>query len=317
MTDPIVRFALHGGAGVLDPNSFPEARRIEVVRTLRAIATRACDALRAGTGAIAVVGQAVAELEDAEFFNAGYGAVLNADGEAELDAAIMDGRDRSAGAACAVRAVRNPVRLADAIRRDGRHVLLAAAGAERFARTHGVATCAPEDLVLPIRRAQLAAAQRENRISLDHDERYDLVERKSGTVGAVARDRDGHLAAATSTGGMTNKLPGRVGDAPLIGGGTFADDTTCAVSATGHGEMFIRAVLAHDLHARIAYRGDALPVAADAALAAVAALGGEGGLIAIDRHGDTVLPFNSPGMYRAWLDGDRIRVGIYRDIEAD
>ncbi len=315
MTDSIVRFALHGGAGVLDPNSFPDARRIEVARTLRSIAARACDALRGGASAVAVVGQAVAELEDAEFFNAGYGAVLNADGEIELDAAIMDGRDRSAGAVCAVRAVRNPVRLADAIRRDGRHVLLAGDGAQRFARAQGLEVCDPAALIVPIRLAQLREAQRENRISLDHDERYDLIARKSGTVGAVARDRDGHLAAATSTGGMTNKHVGRVGDAPLIGAGTFADDGSCAVSATGHGEMFIRAVLAHDLHARIAYRGEALSVAADATLAAVAALGGEGGLIAIDRHGNTVLPFNSPGMYRAWLDGDAIRVGIYREIE--
>jgi beta-aspartyl-peptidase (threonine type) len=315
MTDSIVRFALHGGAGVLDPNSFPEARRIEVARTLRAIATRACDALRSGASAVAVVGQAVAELEDAEFFNAGYGAVLNADGEVEIDAAIMDGRDRSAGAVCAVRDVRNPVRLADAIRVDGRHVLLAAEGARHFAAEHGITLCAPGDLVLPIRRAQLEEARREQRITLDHDERYDLIERKSGTVGAVARDRDGHLAAATSTGGMTNKHAGRVGDAPLIGAGTFADDATCAVSATGHGEAFIRAVLAHDLHARIAYRGDTLPSAANAALAVVAALGGRGGLIAIDREGHTVLPFNSPGMYRAWLDGDAIRVGIYRDAE--
>lgn len=315
MTDSIVRFALHGGAGVLDPNSFPEARRIEVARTLRAIATRACDALHSGASAVAVVGQAVAELEDAEFFNAGYGAVLNADGEVELDAAIMDGRDRSAGAVCAARGLRNPVRVADAVRRDGRHVLLAGDGARRFAQTQGLAVCDPAALIVPIRLAQLREAQRENRITLDHDERYDLIERKSGTVGAVARDRQGHLAAATSTGGMTNKHVGRVGDAPLIGGGTFADDRTCAVSATGHGEMFIRAVLAHDLHARIAYRGDALSAAADAALAAVAALGGEGGLIAIDREGRTVLPFNSPGMYRAWLDGDAIRVGIYREIE--
>ncbi|MBK6725758.1 MAG: isoaspartyl peptidase/L-asparaginase [Xanthomonadales bacterium] len=315
MTDSIIRFALHGGAGVLDPNSFPEARRIEVARTLRSIAAHACAALRGGASAVAVVGQAVAELEDAEFFNAGYGAVLNADGEVELDAAIMDGRDRSAGAVCATRGLHNPVRVADAVRRDGRHVLLAGDGAQRFAREQGLEVCDPAALIVPIRLAQLREAQRENRISLDHDERYDLIARKSGTVGAVARDRQGHLAAATSTGGMTNKHVGRVGDAPLIGAGTFADDDSCAVSATGHGEAFIRAVLAHDLHARLIYRGQPLSEAAAAVLDKVVHFGGSGGLIAIDREGRTVLPFNSPGMYRAWLEGDAIRVGIYRDAE--
>jgi isoaspartyl peptidase/L-asparaginase-like protein (Ntn-hydrolase superfamily) len=315
MTNSLIRFAIHGGAGVLEPNALSESRRHAVAATLRAIVAAAHAALRDGADACTVAIQAVSALEDAEHFNAGYGSVLNADGEVELDAAVMDGRDCSAGAVCALRGVRHPVQVADAVRRDGRHVLLAGEGALRFARERGLETCDPQALVLPLRVAQLQRARDEQRISLDHDERHDLIERRSGTVGAVARDRDGHLAAATSTGGMTNKLSGRVGDSPLIGCGTFADDATCAVSATGHGEHFIRSVLAHDVHARMRFGGQSLAAASSAALAEIAARGGVGGLIAIAANGDCVLPFNSPGMYRAWLDSDVIRVGIYRDIE--
>ncbi len=215
----------------------------------------------------------------------------------------------------AARGLRNPVRVADAIRRDGQHVLLAGDGARRFAMERGLAVCEAADLIVPIRLAQLQAAQREGRIALDHDERYDLIERKSGTVGAVARDVRGHLAAATSTGGMTNKRVGRVGDAPMIGCGTFADDQTCAISATGHGEYFSRSVLAHDIHARMHYRDESIDTAAHHVLAACAARGGIGGLIGVSRGGDLVLPFNAPGMYRAWSAGGEIRVGIYHDLE--
>ncbi len=315
MADSLFRIAIHGGAGVLDPQSFPQTRRRAVAQILHDIVAAATSELRAGAEATTVVANAVAALEDAEFFNAGYGAVLNADGEAELDAAIMDGRDRSAGAVCAARGLRNPVRVAEAIRRDGQHVLLGGDGARRFAIERGLAVCESADLIVPIRLAQLQAAQRQGRITLDHDERYDLVARNSGTVGAVARDVRGHLAAATSTGGMTNKRVGRVGDAPLIGCGTFADNATCAISATGHGEFFIRSVLAHDIHARMHYRDESLDTAAQQVLAACAARGGVGGLIGVSRDGDLVLPFNAPGMYRAWFDGEAIHVGIYRELE--
>lgn len=316
MSKSRIRIAIHGGAGVLDPDAFPRERRIAVRQVLHDIVAAATRELRAGADAVDVVANAVATLEDAEFFNAGHGSVLNADGAVELDAAIIDGRDRGAGAVCAAHGLRNPVRVADAIRRDGQHVLLAGDGARRFALERGLAVCDDADLIVPMRHAQWLEAKREGRVTLDHDERYGLVEQKSGTVGAVARDQRGHLAAATSTGGMTNKRVGRVGDSPLIGCGTFADDTSCAVSATGHGEFFIRSVLAHDLHARIAYRGESLGIAAAAVLAECAARGGEGGLIAIGRDGDIALPFNSPGMYRAWLDGDAIKVGMYQELEA-
>lgn len=317
MSAPI-GFALHGGAGVIDPNHFPEARRRECAAALAAIVTRAVAALRAGAAALDVVEQAVVELEDAPYFNAGYGSVLNARGEVELDAAIMDGRDRSAGAVAGVTRARNPIRLARAVMTRSEHVLLIGAGADAFAAECGLELVDPTWFIREERRVQLEHARAEGRITLDHDERYEAVARVSGTVGAVALDRAGHLAAATSTGGMTNKRPGRVGDAPLIGCGTFADDASCAVSATGHGEYYIRRVLAHDIAARMAYRGEGLIEAADAALAAVGAMGGAGGLVAVDREGRVALPFNSPGMYRAWLEpgSDRVRVGIYRDLEA-
>jgi L-asparaginase/beta-aspartyl-peptidase (threonine type) len=259
----------------------------------------------------------VVELEDCEFFNAGRGAVLNADGEVELDAAIMDGRDRRAGAICAARRVRNPIRAARAVLEGGEHVLLAGDGADRFAESRGLPLAGADWFVLPERRAQLASAKAEGRVSLDHDERWDAVERKSGTVGAVARDARGHLAAATSTGGMTNKAAGRVGDSPVIGAGTFADDATCAVSATGHGEFYLRRVLAHEIHARMRYGGQGLAAAAASAMAAIDAMGGSGGLVAVGHDGEVVLPFNSPGMYRAWLDAHgAVRVGIYPELEA-
>lgn len=313
-----IAFALHGGAGVIDPEVFAEARRASAAAALRGIARRAVDALRDGANALDVVERAVVELEDCEHFNAGRGAVLNREGEVELDAAIMDGRDRSAGAVCAVRCVRNPVRAARAVMEVGEHVLLAGAGADRFAMQRGLPVAGQDWFVLDDRRAQLAAALAEGRITLDHDERWSDVQRVSGTVGAVALDAYGHLAAATSTGGMTNKAPGRVGDAPLIGAGTFADDDSCAVSATGHGEFYIRRVLGHDLHARMLYLDQPLHVAAEEALAEVARMGGTGGLVAVDHAGNVALPFNSPGMYRAWLGEDgAIHVAIYREPEPD
>jgi isoaspartyl peptidase/L-asparaginase-like protein (Ntn-hydrolase superfamily) len=311
-----IGFALHGGAGVIDPEQFAPERRAACAAALHAIAVRAVAALRKGATALDVVERAVIELEDCEFFNAGRGAVLNSDGEVELDAAIMDGTDRRAGAICAARRVRNPVRGARAVLEGGEHVLLAGEGADRFAESCGLPLADADWFVLPERRAQLAAAKAEGRVSLDHDERWEAVERRSGTVGAVARDAHGHLAAATSTGGMTNKAVGRIGDAPMIGAGTFADDATCAVSATGHGEFYLRRVLAHDIHARMRYGGQGLAAAAAAAMADIDAMGGSGGLVAVDRDGEVVLPFNSPGMYRAWLDHSGIvRVAIYPEAE--
>jgi isoaspartyl peptidase/L-asparaginase-like protein (Ntn-hydrolase superfamily) len=309
-------FAIHGGAGVIDPEQFAPARRRDSAAALARICSAGWQLLQGGGSAVDAVERAVRELEDCPFFNAGFGSVLNRDGTVELDAAIMDGRDRAAGAVAGARRLRNPIVAARAVMRHGEHVMLAGDGADEFAREQGLALVEPSWFVTPDRVEQLAAAKAEGRVSLDHDERYLDAARKSGTVGAVARDRSGHLAAATSTGGMTNKRPGRLGDSPLIGAGTFADDGSCAVSATGHGEYYIRRVVAHDVHARMVYAGASLAAAAGAALAEVGVLGGTGGLIAVGREGTPVLPFNSPGMYRAWVDADgQVKVGIYRDPE--
>lgn len=308
-----IRLAIHGGAGVIDRAHFSSERealyRAELLRVVRLGA----EMLNAGESAVDVVEATVMALEDCEHFNAGRGSVLNAQGVAEMDASIMDGRDRAAGAVAAVCTPRNPVALARFVMDQSEHVFLAGPNADSFAAAHGIALQTQDYFVLPVRLAQLELARAAGRISLDHDEKY-ADPLKMGTVGAVARDRAGHLAAATSTGGMTNKIPGRVGDTPVIGAGTWADDQTVAVSATGHGEFFLRTALAHDLHARIAYAGAAAADAAREVLAQVARMGGSGGLIAVDKAGELVLEFNSPGMYRAWVGADAVaKVAIYRE----
>jgi isoaspartyl peptidase/L-asparaginase-like protein (Ntn-hydrolase superfamily) len=310
------RFALHGGAGVIDRKRFTAEREQAYRDQLGAIAGRARLALLAGASALDVVEQAVSELEDCPWFNAGHGAVLTSDATVELDAAIMDGRDRSCGAVAAIRRIAHPVAVARALLRDGTHVLLAGDGALRFAVATGFEAIDEASLIIPERREQLRLAQTSGRVSLDHDEHYagfDPADR-SGTVGAVARDLNGHLAAATSTGGMTNQHAGRVGDSPLIGCGTWADNSTACISATGHGEYFIRAQVGHDIHARMAYVGASLAEAAQAVLDRVRQMGGSGGLIAIDRAGHIALPFTSPGMYRAWMAADgEVRVAIWAE----
>lgn len=310
------RFALHGGAGVIDRAQFSPAREQSYKAELVGIAERARGGLLMGVSAVEVVEQAVRELENCPYFNAGFGAVLNADGAVELDAAIMDGRNRACGAVTGLRHFRHPVSVAGAVMRDGTYVLLAGDGAHQFALAEGFAAVDEASLIIPERFEQLCLARRDNRVSLDHDQHFGAFDPddKGGTVGAVARDLKGHLAAATSTGGMTNKHRGRVGDSPLIGCGTWADDNTVCVSTTGHGEYFIRAQVGYDIHARIAYAGSSLKQATRMALDRVAAMGGTGGLIAIDRRGNVALPFNTGGMYRAWMGADgEVRVAIYRD----
>jgi beta-aspartyl-peptidase (threonine type) len=243
-------------------------------------------ALSRGGSSLDAVCDAVVELEDSPLFNAGRGAVYNAQGKHELDAGVMDGRTLAAGAVAGVSRIRNPVLAARAVMEKSPHVLLIGRGAERFASRHHVALVKASYFDT---RSRLVALRKN-------------LKGHHGTVGAVARDRDGNLAAATSTGGYTGKLAGRVGDSPLIGAGTYADNEACAVSATGLGEVFIRAVVAHDIAARMRYAGETLAVASRHALAGVARLGGDGGLIAVDRRGRIVMPFNSEGMYRAALD---------------
>jgi isoaspartyl peptidase/L-asparaginase-like protein (Ntn-hydrolase superfamily) len=305
-----VALALHGGAGRLLRGRIPADGERAMRALMDALLRDGLARLAAGAAALDVAQRVVAALEDSPHFNAGLGSTLTSDGVVEMDAALMEGAQRRAGAVACVRGVRNPIALARAVLDDGRHVLLAGEGAERFARERGLALVPPESLITPLRRAELERARAAGRVSLDRDEAGPL-----GTVGAVARDARGHLAAATSTGGMTNKSPGRVGDSPVIGAGTWADDATCAVSATGEGELFVRAAFAHEVDAALRLTGMSLAAACDHALARVATLGGEGGCIALAARGAPVLRLNAAGMVRGWAaaGGGEPRVAIYGD----
>lgn len=315
---------IHGGAGVIERSAVsPEleaAYRRDLTRALEAGA----EILQDDGNAVAAVIAAVKIMEDSPLFNAGHGSVLSAKGVCELDAAIMDGATRQAGAVTGVTTVRHPIALAAEVMKHSGHVLLAGDGAEAFARSRGHPITPPDYFITERRLAQLRRAQSQSgadeaptdRLAFvtvdENDDLNRLDAGKFGTVGAVALDRHGHLAAGTSTGGLTNKHFGRVGDSPIIGAGNYADDATCAVSATGQGEYFMRAVLAHDVAARMAYGGMDLAVSARAALAEIARLGGVGGLIALDRAGNFTLPFNTAGMYRGWVRlGERPQVALY------
>jgi beta-aspartyl-peptidase (threonine type) len=266
--------------------------------------------LHAGGNALDAVVAAVESLEDCPLFNAGRGAVFTHDGKHELDASVMYGPTRAAGAVAAVQGVRNPVRLARAIMERSEHVFLAGAGAEQFARQHDIPFAPEEYFFTQQRFDQLQDALREGVVQLDHRD-----DKKFGTVGAVALDAQGNLAAATSTGGMTNKRFGRIGDSPVIGAGTWADNATCAVSCTGHGEFFIRAVAAYDIACLMEYKGLNLQEACETVvMKKLKSVGGEGGLIAVDRTGFPALVFNSEGMYRGWqTEPDAPNTAIYRD----
>jgi beta-aspartyl-peptidase (threonine type) len=296
--------AVHGGAGTIrkaDISARTEARlHAALERSLRA----GHAVLDAGGAALDAVVAAVAVLEDSPLFNAGRGAVYNAQGRHELDASIMDGATLRAGGVTCVRRIRNPIAAARAVMEKSAHVLLAGEGAERFARKSGVELVSPQWFDT---RSRLAALKREREGRSRGDEDV------HGTVGAVALDRAGNLAAGTSTGGTTGKLPGRVGDSPIIGAGTYADNAACAVSGTGIGEFYMRACAAYDVCARVRYLREPLASAADGALETIVRLGGAGGLIAIDRDGRVAAPFTTEGMYRGWIARDgTVAVAIYR-----
>lgn len=296
--------AVHGGAGTI-PVESPDAGAYRDGLT-RALAAGHAVLARGGPACEAVVA-AVRVMEDDPLFNAGRGSVLARDGRVEMDAALMDGRTGAAGAVAGVTTPRNPIEAARAVLEGGEHVLMVGAGAEAFARAAGVAAAEPAYFLTPARRRQLDAARAADRVALDHDGAAAASPEpgKYGTVGAVARDAAGELAAATSTGGLTNKRPGRVGDSALIGAGTYAETATAAVSCTGTGEAFIRAVLAHDVAARMRYSGAGLEEAVAGAMRErLDARGGRGGLIAVDRHGGAVMRFNTPGMYRGIVRAD-------------
>jgi L-asparaginase / beta-aspartyl-peptidase len=322
LTSPVI--AIHGGAGTLSRASISVEQQARYRAALDEILRSAQAMLADGAGAIDVVTEAVRQLEECPLFNAGRGAVYTADGRHELDACVMRGSDLAAGAVAGVRTLRNPILAARAVMEAGGPVMLIGPGAEQFAAGQGCETVAPEWFDTPERFAQLQAMQASDRTALDHDGASQLAptvpapldERdKFGTVGAVALDAHGHLAAATSTGGMTNKRPGRVGDSPLIGAGCYANDRTVAVSCTGVGEAFMRGLAAYDVSALVEYVGLPLRFAAKrVVMDKLPPLGGRGGLIAVDARGNVALPFNTEGMYRGWARvGEAPVSAIYAD----
>ena len=306
-----VAIAIHAGAGTIKADEISPEHEREIRSTLRNAVVEGHRVLASGGSSLDAVTRAVTLLEDSPFFNAGRGAVFNAEGKNELDASIMDGATLDAGAVASVRNVRNPVLLARKIMTDSKHVMLMGDGAAEFARQQGIAFEDDDYFHTEYRWRQLMK-YRENQHAETGGRTPDR-EHWLSTVGAVAVDAKGNLAAATSTGGMTGKRWGRVGDSPIIGAGTYADNRSCAVSATGHGEYFIRATVARDICARVQYTGVSLQQAADKVIKDILVqMGGDGGIIAVDARGNIALTFNTAGMYRASVDpGGAVYVGIY------
>lgn len=303
-----ISLAIHGGAGTLTPNLLTPEKEITYKKALDRALLVGKRILENGGDALDAVAAAVVELEDCPLFNAGRGSVFNASGGHEMDASIMDGRNLKAGACAAVSNIKNPVLLAQKVMTDSEHVLLVGSGAIEFAESKGISLVNTDYFFDDLRFLQFQEAKQEDSIRLDHSER------KFGTVGAVACDIHGNLAAATSTGGMTNKKFGRVGDTPIIGAGTYANNHTCAISCTGHGEYFLRAMVAHDISCLMEYKGLDLQEACDFVVQdKLVKLGGEGGIIGVDAKGNLVFSFNSLGMYRgAWTPATGYYSAIYK-----
>ncbi len=330
--NPRLGFVIHGGAGVITRGSLTTEKELEYKKKLEEAVVAGYKALQAGKTSLDAVEIAIRILEDSPLFNAGKGAVFNHDGVNELDASIMNGKDLAAGAIAGVHRVKNPITLARAVMEKSTNVMLVGDGAEKFAAEQKIELVDPKYFFTQQRYDALQKILEQEKIqspkpkglspksenqtsphSTQHSAPSTLDYNRFGTVGAVALDKDGNLAAGTSTGGLTNKRFGRVGDAPIIGAGTFANNEGCAVSATGTGEYFIRLGVARDISTQMEYR--ALPVqqAADNALEKVKKLGGDGGVIAMDKYGNIGISFNSEGMYRAYIDvNGKPVVEIYR-----
>jgi beta-aspartyl-peptidase (threonine type) len=319
--EPRWGLVIHGGAGAMTPQSIPPERQAEYQAALTQALMAGHAVLARGGTSLDAVEAAINVMEDNPLFNAGRGAVITADGRIELDAAIMDGATLNAGAVAGLHTVRNPIDLARAVMERSPHVMMVGEGAETFARQNGIAMVEESWFWTPTRRAQWERMRQQDSIRADSARRagqgagYAVPdERKWGTVGAVALDQHGNLAAGTSTGGMMMKRFGRVGDVPIIGAGTYANNRSCAVSATGHGEFFIRNTVAHSICALMEYGGLPLQAAADSiVMRQLSAQAGEGGVIAMDRQGNWTMPFNSTGMFRGRIGADgRPVVGIFR-----
>ena len=309
--------AIHGGAGTILRSSLTPEKEKEYTDELRAALNSGYTILKKGGSALDAVETAIKSLEDCPLFNAGKGAVYNNAGKHEMDASIMWGKDLSAGAVSLIKNVKNPIELARAVMEKSEHVFLCGQGAETFA--HNLNLTFEPDVYFDneFRYSQWQAAVKSEGTFLDHNipagKEQPANDKKFGTVGAVALDADGNLAAGTSTGGMTNKRFGRVGDSPIIGAGTYANNNTCAISCTGHGELFIRSVVAYDISCLMEYKNLTLAEAChEVVMKKLVAIKGEGGLIAIDKSGNIELPFNSEGMYRAMKNEHNELIAIYK-----
>lgn len=310
---PEYALVIHGGAGTIRRESMSPEKEAAYIAALNGALDTGEQILKSGGSAMDAVEAVVVYLEDNPLFNAGKGAVFTHEGRNELDAAFMNGATLEAGAVAGVTMVKNPIRLAKAVMEHSAHVMMAGAGAEQFAIAQGLDTVSPDYFFTQERWNALERAKAEENKSSGvifpplHDNKF-------GTVGCVALDKNGNIAAGTSTGGMTNKRYGRIGDSPIIGAGTYAENASCGISATGHGEFFIRYTVAHDVAALIKYKGLALGAAADLVIhEKLKPAGGEGGLIALDKHGNIAMPFNSEGMYRGYAKPGERYVGIYKD----
>ncbi len=296
---------IHGGAGTIERNSMTAANEEAHRAGLEQAAKAGYEILEKGGASLDAVEAAIRQLEDNPLFNAGKGAVFTHEGTNELDSSIMDGKTLNAGAVAGVKHIRNPISLARLVMEKSPHVMLDGAGAEAFAKRMGMELVDQKYFYSDERWQALQKVKRSTGSASDKD--------KHGTVGAVALDQAGNLAAGTSTGGTTNKEFGRIGDSPIIGAGTYANNKTCAVSCTGDGEYFIREAVAHDVSAMMEYKGMSVEQAARAAIDKVGKIGGTGGLIALDHAGNFAMPFNTSGMYRGTIDSaGKITVEIYR-----
>lgn len=310
---------IHGGAGtILKKNLTPEKEAAYKAKLQEAIGV-GYEILKNGGTSLDAVTKTINVMEDSPLFNAGKGAVFTNAKTNELDASIMDGKTLNAGASAGTTNVKYPIDLARAIMDNSPHVMMAGSGAEKFAEEQGLDIVDPSYFYTDNRMKSLERAKEREKIELDHDDKsafYDptIKDFKFGTVGCAALDKHGNLAAGTSTGGMTNKRWGRVGDAPIIGSGTYANNATCAVSSTGWGEFFIRAQVAHDISAMMEYKGLSLKEASKAVIGKVGDLGGDGGIVAVDKNGHVAMEFNTAGMYRATMnDKGELTIGIYKE----
>ena len=319
-SEPTFGIVIHGGAGTILKENMSDSLELayravleEAIRTGHEILANGGDAMEAVTKTINI-------MEDSPLFNAGKGAVFTHEETNELDASVMNGADLNAGAVAGVTRIKNPIDLAVEVMNNSDHVMLAGEGAEVFAQTRGIELVDPSYFYTENRYRSLQRVKDRMKTELDHDAKVSFADpfikdSKFGTVGCAALDKNGNLAAGTSTGGMTNKRWNRIGDAPIIGAGTYANNATCAVSSTGWGEYFIRAMVAHDISALMEYKGLSLQDAAQLVIQQkVPELGGDGGIVAIDKDGNVSMEFNTAGMYRAHMNADgELTVGIYKE----